>query len=493
MKPNTRQGIESPARRLEILYIATLSAVALLSIVSQALILQELAWQEGALRPVTLSVRQRSLERPLSLAALEVQSAEGPAAQAERAASLRAAVARWKEEPAGPSRAGAARGTPGAATTEAEPSLREAEPHRRAAVRAAEALLAAVGGAGAEPRSAQIASLVREVIQDEEAYARSVGEAAVGTEQEMGARLARLRALEFRLLAMMLLVLLLEGLFVISPAVRKIEQIMAEMAQTQEGLKGYAARLERSNHELQDFASVASHDLQEPLRKVMAFSDRLKSKHGATLDDQGRDYLERVQNAARRMQTLINDLLTYARVTTKAQPFVATDLAAATREVVSDLEVRIEQVKGTVEVGELPTLEADPVQVRQLMQNLIGNALKYHKAEVPPVVRVHSKLLRQGDRPAATDTPRGDLCQISVEDNGIGFDEVYKDRIFTIFQRLHGRGEYEGTGVGLAVCRKIAERHGGSITARSTPGQGSTFLVTLPVRQPKEGNTDGSA
>ena len=212
------------------------------------------------------------------------------------------------------------------------------------------------------------------------------------------------------------------------------------------------------------------------MRKVQAFSDRLRSKCAAALDDQGRDYLDRIQNAARRMQTLINDLLTYSRVSTKAQPFVPTDLVSGRpRGRLRPGGRGSSRSSGRVEVGELPTVDADPLQVRQLMQNLIGNALKYHRPEVPPVVKVSSNVCLSsaaaGDRPA--------LCQILVEDNGIGFDEVYSERIFTIFQRLHGRNEYEGTGVGLAVCRKIVERHGGTITARSTPGKGSTFLVTL--------------
>ncbi len=205
-------------------------------------------------------------------------------------------------------------------------------------------------------------------------------------------------------------------------------------------------------------------------------------------DDQGRDYLDRIQNAAGRMQTLINDLLTYARVATKARPFVTTDLVSVTREVVSDLEARIEQVNGRVVVGELPSVEADPLQVRQLMQNLIGNSLKYNRPDVPPVVSIYSHHLNEGPTNIRGAAP-GPYCQILVEDNGIGFDEVYSEKIFTIFQRLHGRTEYEGTGVGLAVCRKIVERHGGTITARSTPGKGSTFMVTLPVRQPKGGDS----
>ncbi len=203
----------------------------------------------------------------------------------------------------------------------------------------------------------------------------------------------QLDSFEFGLFALVLLVLMLEALFVINPAVLRIKRFVADLGRSHAELKAYSAKLERSNGELQDFASVASHDLQEPLRKVQAFSDRLRSRCAAALDDQGRDYLDRVQHAAARMQTLINDLLTYSRVATNAQPFVPTDLVSITREVVSDLEARIEQVSGSVEVGELPTVDADPLQLRQLMQNLIGNSLKYRRPEVPPVVKVWSKHL----------------------------------------------------------------------------------------------------
>ena len=327
--------------------------------------------------------------------------------------------------------------------------------------------------------------LVRSIIAEEDAFRRASGEAAQASADEVAVRIRQVESFEFQLFGLVVLVLVLEGLFVVNPAVLKIRQIMRNMRRSHEEMKSYSTKLERSNKELQDFASVASHDLQEPLRKIQAFSDRLRSKCAGALDDQGRDYLDRIQNAAGRMQTLINDLLTYARVATKARPFVATDLVSITREVVSDLEARIEQVSGRVEVGDLPSVEADPMQVRQLMQNLIGNSLKYKRSDVPPVVSIYSHHLSEG--PCKTQSaPSGPYCQILVEDNGIGFDEIYSEKIFTIFQRLHGRTEYEGTGVGLAVCRKIVERHGGSITARSTPGQGSTFLVTLPVRQPKE-------
>jgi len=238
-------------------------------------------------------------------------------------------------------------------------------------------------------------------------------------------------------------------------------------------LKQAQEELQRSNAELEAFAYIASHDLQEPLRKVRAFGDRLEVKCAAALGEQGRDYLQRMQTAAARMQELINDLLAFSRVTTRAQPFTPVDLNQVVREVVSDLETRIEQVGGCVDAGNLPTIDADPLQMRQLLQNLIGNALKFRREGVPPVVRVRGEIVGG----ASTE----ESCRLVVEDNGIGFDMKHADRIFEMFQRLHGRGEYEGTGVGLAICRKIVERHGGAIAAQSTPGQGSVFTVTLPV------------
>jgi signal transduction histidine kinase len=253
----------------------------------------------------------------------------------------------------------------------------------------------------------------------------------------------------------------------------RLEATIVDLENSSAELVRKQVELERSNRELQDFASVASHDLQEPLRKVRAFGDRLAAKYGPELTDQGRDYLARMQDAAARMQALINDLLMFSRVTTRAQPFVPVDLNDLVRGVASDLEVRIQQTGATLHVEPLPTIDADPLQMRQLFQNLLSNALKFQRPDVAPALRVY-----------AEDSGEQDV-QLCVQDNGIGFDEKYLDRIFTIFQRLHGRIEYEGTGVGLAVCRKIVERHGGTITARSAPGEGATFIVTLPRSQPE--------
>ncbi len=268
-----------------------------------------------------------------------------------------------------------------------------------------------------------------------------------------------------------------QGLPVLSFFVRDISQ----RKRAEEDQARYAAELERSNRELEQFAYVASHDLQEPLRKIRTFGDRLRQTCGEQLDATGRDCLQRIESAAERMQALINGLLTLSRVTTKGQDFVRVDLQQVVREVVSDLEVQIERAGGRVEVGSLPTIHADPLQMRQLFQNLIGNALKFRRPDEPPVVKVHARFVKGRLDRAPGESLEEERCRIVVEDNGIGFEPQYAERIFNVFQRLHPRDVYEGTGVGLAICRKIVQRHGGTISAESTPGRGATFIVVLPV------------
>jgi light-regulated signal transduction histidine kinase (bacteriophytochrome) len=225
---------------------------------------------------------------------------------------------------------------------------------------------------------------------------------------------------------------------------------------------------------------VASHDLQEPLRKIQAFGDRLSAQFQDGISEQAADYLARMLAAAGRMRALIDDLLTYSRIARKGRSFVPVDLEELARDVVVDLDGRLQTTGGRVEIGSLPTVDADKVQMRQLLQNLFANALKFRKPDVPPVVQISSRLDGEPDAP-------GSYWEIEVRDNGIGFENQYSGRIFNMFERLHGRNEYEGTGMGLAICRRIVERHNGAIRASGALGTGAVFLFRLPVRQPDSG------
>jgi signal transduction histidine kinase len=239
--------------------------------------------------------------------------------------------------------------------------------------------------------------------------------------------------------------------------------------------------LRRSNAQLERFAYVASHDLQEPLRKVLAFSDRLGTRCESQLDERGKDYLLRMQSAATRMRALIDDLLMFSRIQGSEGRRATVDLGGVVRGVVEDLETRLAETQGRIDVGVLPAVDADPTRMRQLFQNLLGNALKFARPGVPPEVVVQAVAVDGStERPAGVGAGQ-ELCRIQVIDNGIGFEPKHADRIFGVFQRLHGRSEYEGTGIGLAVCRRIVEGHRGSLTAHSSPGEGATFEVTLPV------------
>lgn len=255
-------------------------------------------------------------------------------------------------------------------------------------------------------------------------------------------------------------------------------QDITDLEITTEKMVEYTRKLERSNRELVDFAYVASHDLQEPLRKIEAFGDRLAKKYASVLPDEGKMFIERMQSAASRMRQLINDLLSYSRVTTAAAPFAKVSLQDVLSGVLSDLQIRIEETSATIEVGELPAIEADSLQMRQLFQNLIGNALKFRRPDIDPVVTITAELTKTHDLQLT-----GPAVTITISDNGIGFDQQFKEQIFVIFQRLHSRTEYEGTGIGLATCRKIVERHQGLIDAIGRPNEGSTFVITFPLSQ----------
>jgi len=272
--------------------------------------------------------------------------------------------------------------------------------------------------------------------------------------------------------------LLMDGMWRLMQRLRAMEDLRRAHDELEHRVAERTAELARSNAELEQFAYAASHDLQEPLRKVQAFGDRLKARVADRLDEESADYLSRMQNAAGRMSVLISDLLSYSRVTTQAQPFSTVDLDQTAHEALSNLEIAVEHAGAMVRIEGLPQIDADATQIRQLMQNLLANALKFQHPDRTPIVTV------QGGLEAG-----GTICRIEVQDNGVGFEEKYSERIFGVFQRLHSRDEYPGTGIGLALCRKIVERHGGTIEAVGRPDEGATFVVRLPVRQVHTGSS----
>lgn len=265
---------------------------------------------------------------------------------------------------------------------------------------------------------------------------------------------------------------------------RALEAINAELeakvaARTQT-LEVYADELARSNRELEDFAFVASHDLQEPLRKIQAFGDRLKKGYDEALDERGQDFLSRMLNAASRMSALISDLLEFSRVSTRGKPFVPVNLNQIVSDVLEDLEIVIAESGAVVTVEDLPEIDADPSQMNQLFLNLIANGIKFRRKEVTPELVISARHFTDSEVEKRDLNPAVGWYQVSVRDNGIGFEQTYEDKIFAPFQRLHGRSEYEGTGIGLAVCRRIVERHNGRIRAFGEPSKGATFTITIP-------------
>ncbi len=249
--------------------------------------------------------------------------------------------------------------------------------------------------------------------------------------------------------------------------VRIYGEDITERKRVEEALQQTAEALERSNKDLEQFASVASHDLQEPLRTVSGFVQLLQKKYANQLDTEADTFIEYAVDGTRRMETLIKNLLAYSRVTTRGTELVPTDAGAALRQALDNLHATIQDAGAEITYGELPTVRADGTQLAQLFQNLIGNALKFHGGAPP---KIHVDASRQGDH-----------WLFSVRDNGIGIAPEFQDRIFLIFERLHSRQKYPGTGVGLAICKRIVDRHGGRIWVESKPGQGATFSFTLPT------------
>lgn len=268
---------------------------------------------------------------------------------------------------------------------------------------------------------------------------------------------------------------------------RSLESEIAERKASEEKIKQLNHRLlenitslESANRDLDRFAFMASHDLQEPLRKIRVFSDRLYHKYKELLDDDGRGNLNRIQQAAERMQALITDILTFSKISAEKITFTNCDLKTLIKDVLTDVDEEVKEKKATIEVDDLYTIQANPVLIRPLFFNLIHNALKYSKKDVTPVIRIRSELSTVGNGQGGAQA-LSQYCRIYIEDNGIGFDQKYAEEIFGMFKRLHRHADFEGTGIGLALCKKIVEQHKGYISARSKINEGSTFIVSLPM------------
>lgn len=255
---------------------------------------------------------------------------------------------------------------------------------------------------------------------------------------------------------------------------------VSERRQYEQRIKLHNAALERSNKELEEFAFIASHDLREPLRKIISFSRLLLSEEYGQFNDEGEEFTHYIVGAAERMRELLDSLLSYSRVTSHGRNFVRTDLNEVFKQIQADLQLNIDETQAELVVQKLTSLEADSSQLRQLLQNLISNALKYRNPERAPKIQIEGESLPN------------ERYRITVRDNGIGFDPRYNEQIFEVFKRLHGRSEYPGTGMGLAICRKIVDRHSGTISAVGNEQKGATFVIELPIhQQPMENYSDG--
>ncbi len=250
-----------------------------------------------------------------------------------------------------------------------------------------------------------------------------------------------------------------------------IALLISQLRNTESALQKKTAELQRSNKALEEFAYIASHDLQEPLYIITAFLDNIRQKHAATLDPQVTPLIERIYSAAIRMNQLIRDLLNYAKINIRKKPFEEVDLNAVVQDAWHDLELRVTETHAKLITEKLPILYSDKVQITQLFLNLLSNALKFKKENTAPQIKIFSKMLPN------------QMAEITIEDNGIGFEEEYVAKIFQPFQRLHPRKSFEGSGIGLAICKKIVERHHGKIEAQSQNQNGSKFIITLPLQQ----------
>lgn len=267
------------------------------------------------------------------------------------------------------------------------------------------------------------------------------------------------------------------------PDLSDYKQMVLEKEKFQKILENKVKELDRSNKELEEFAYIASHDLQEPLRKITSFSERLKEKLPANLEPDVQLYLNRMLAATDNMRTLIDNLLEFSRTSRSSEPFIRINLNDIVADVEADLELKIEESNAQIDSEQLPVIDAIPMQMRQLFTNLFTNAIKFRKPNAAPEISIRCKQLSEEETEAHHLRQNVSYFEVTVSDKGIGFDQEYAQKIFQIFQRLHGKAEYPGSGIGLAICKKIVDNHMGQIFARGEQGKGSTFIIILPEFQ----------
>ncbi len=312
----------------------------------------------------------------------------------------------------------------------------------------------------------------------------------VDTEQAMMDVRNRQAERSFRNTLIIIFALSLLTFLTLAISYQLLEQELTHRQQTEDQLRSYDSQLrgqirqlEASNEELERFAFVASHDLQEPLRKIQSFSNLITDRYGNLFDADSMIFMGKISNSAERMSKLIKDLLNFSRISSHREDFQSVPLSETVQRILDDQELRIKGLDVCVEVSSLPIVDGIPSQMDHLFNNLISNALKFIRPGVQPLLRIQMRSVDGSDYPDLNLNSDRPYYEITIEDNGIGFDEKYLDHIFKVFQRLHGKSTFEGTGIGLAICKRVVMYHHGYITARSQPNEGTTFVVILPESQ----------
>jgi len=451
------------ARQLIARYFLSLGLISVLAILGMLLVEHQGGEGRVDARTINIAGRQRMLSQAIAKDAVLIARSADAAERKRLTADLRGLDVLWENSHAALQHGDNALGVSGNNSTAIREMFTALQPDF---IAMAEATRALVERSATQSASMDPTAQVDAILSHEDAFLRGMDAIVFQYDREASFPDRTANRLQMALLLSVLGVMLVQGVVVLRPALANIHQGISRLELAKQALQHKSEELGRSNAELEQFAYVASHDLQEPLRMVASYTQLLARRYRGKLDSEADEFIGFAVDGATRMQTLIRDLLSYSRIMTQGHALQPVDTRLAFDTACGNLQKSIEESGGTVSVGTLPTLHADATQLTQLFQNLLGNALKYCN-ERAPQIHVDAK-------------PADNGWLFSVEDNGIGIEAQYFERIFQMFQRLHTRDEYSGTGIGLAICRRIVERHGGRIWVESQPGRGSTFLFAIP-------------